>query len=126
MDRRSFLRLAGATTFAIATAGCGQPPGLDARSLAQPELLAVLGVEGVRVIGAHYRDRHPDERDVTALRDAILAARPLSTRLLGAAGPSMSDLVRGDFAHGRTVIVDGWILSVTEARQCALFSLLAA
>jgi hypothetical protein len=38
----------------------------------------------------------------------------------------MSDLVRGDFAHGRTVIVDGWILSVTEARQCALFSLLAA
>lgn len=28
--------------------------------------------------------------------------------------------VREDFAHGRTCLVDGWVLSVTEARLCAL------
>jgi hypothetical protein len=33
-------------------------------------------------------------------------------------------LVARDFADGHTVLVDGWVLSVTEARQCALFSLL--
>ena len=39
-------------------------------------------------------------------------------------GP-ISALVRRDFETGRTVLVNGWILSVNEARQCALFSLLA-
>jgi hypothetical protein len=36
---------------------------------------------------------------------------------------SIDDTVHEDFAAGRTVVVDGWVLSVTEARQCALFSL---
>lgn len=27
-----------------------------------------------------------------------------------------------DFTDGNTVLVDGWLLSVTEARQCALLS----
>jgi hypothetical protein len=30
---------------------------------------------------------------------------------------------RSDFAEGRTVMVDGWILSRTEARLCALAAL---
>jgi hypothetical protein len=33
--------------------------------------------------------------------------------------------VQRDFAAGRTVMLDGWVLAVTEARQCALFSLQA-
>jgi hypothetical protein len=32
--------------------------------------------------------------------------------------------VQADFDQGRTVMLRGWILSQTEARQCALFSLL--
>jgi hypothetical protein len=31
---------------------------------------------------------------------------------------------KDDFEQGHTVVVNGWILSQTEARQCALFSLL--
>jgi len=31
--------------------------------------------------------------------------------------------VKQDFETGNTVLVKGWVLSVTEARQCALFSL---
>ena len=30
-----------------------------------------------------------------------------------------------DFEAGRTVLVSGWVLSQTEARQCALYSLSA-
>jgi hypothetical protein len=33
--------------------------------------------------------------------------------------------VRRDFVDGRTVEIDGWLLSLTEARQSALFSLSA-
>ena len=32
--------------------------------------------------------------------------------------------IQQDFETGNTVTVKGWILAVTEARQCALFSLL--
>jgi len=28
--------------------------------------------------------------------------------------------IRGDYQHGRCVYIDGWILSITEARLCAL------
>jgi len=36
----------------------------------------------------------------------------------------IGDQIRDDFGAGRTVVVDGWLLSVTEARQCALYSTL--
>jgi hypothetical protein len=31
--------------------------------------------------------------------------------------------IKQDFEKGNTVLVKGWVLAVTEARQCALFSL---
>ena len=31
--------------------------------------------------------------------------------------------VEEDFMEDRTVVIDGWLLSITEARQCALLSL---
>jgi hypothetical protein len=31
--------------------------------------------------------------------------------------------IKQDFEKGDTVLVKGWVLAVTEARQCALFSL---
>jgi len=31
--------------------------------------------------------------------------------------------IQQDFQQDKTVVVDGWVLSRTEARQCALFSL---
>lgn len=37
----------------------------------------------------------------------------------------MREAVRSDFEAGRTVAVDGWQLSVTEARVCALVALCA-
>jgi hypothetical protein len=34
--------------------------------------------------------------------------------------------IQHDFETGNTVMVKGWVLAVTEARQCALFSLIKA
>jgi hypothetical protein len=126
MDRRSFVRFTGAATLGFATASCRAGAGYDERSLARPELLSVLGDGPVRAIGTHYRALATTERDVAALRDAIVASRPLSARLFGASAPTIPELIRDDFAHRRTIVVDGWILALTEARQCALYSLLTA
>ena len=106
MDRRAFIRVAaaGAALGAALTSGCA--PG-DAE-LAHPELLDVLGERTVRDIGRQYRETHL-ERDPDVLRALIDGHR-----------------VRVDFAAGNVVVVDGWVLSRTEARQCALFDLLRA
>ncbi|CAN0409332.1 unnamed protein product, partial [Laminaria digitata] len=36
---------------------------------------------------------------------------------------SISKQVQADFAFGHTIQLNGWILSQTEAQQCALYSL---
>jgi hypothetical protein len=36
----------------------------------------------------------------------------------------LEERIRNDFIHGDTVAVDSWLLSITEARLCALVSLL--
>lgn len=110
----------------MAAASCRAGVGYDEQSLSRPDLLAVLGAGPVRAIGKRYVALVKAERDPAALRDAIRGSRPLSARIFGAPSPALSDLVREDFADGRTVVIDGWILSLTEARQCALFSLLPA
>jgi hypothetical protein len=50
----------------------------------------------------------------------------MRARLLPASSPPISSVIHDDFEKGRTVVLNGWILSLTEARQCALFSLVTA
>ena len=126
MHRRSFISIASATALAALTANCRAGAGYDESSLARPELLEALGADGVRAVGTRYRATHPDERDAPSIREAILASRPWRARLAGRGTPTIPDLVRDDFERGRTVVVNGWLLSATEARQCALFSIRAA
>ncbi|HTI04540.1 MAG TPA: hypothetical protein VL549_04445 [Gemmatimonadales bacterium] len=99
MNRRDFL-LGAASAVAL--------PGAsgDLYTLAHPTLLAVLGTDAVHAIGQAYRARVPTERERGRLAALVRAGH-----------------VQSDFVAGRTVVIHGWVLSVTEARQCALFSL---
>jgi hypothetical protein len=125
VDRRLFLRESGAAlALGLTSAACAADAGYDAAALARPALLDALGPGAVRAVGARYREATPGERDAGAIRDAILASRPWAARLRWTRSPSVAELVQRDFGDGRTVVVDGWVLSATEARQCALFSLL--
>jgi hypothetical protein len=92
------------------------------RALSSPRLLDLLGdARMVRDLGLRYRQQVPAENDAHVLARAIL---PVATEDAPAAlGTRLADQVQRDFADGRIVTVHGWILSVTEARQCALFSL---
>lgn len=111
---------------AMASSRCSAGTEYDTRALAQPELLEALGAGRVRAIGTQYRSVTPTEQNADALRAAILASRPMRVRLLPGASAPIASLIHDDFEQSRTVILNGWILSVTEARQCALFSLLTA
>jgi hypothetical protein len=124
MERRAFVRttlsLAGGTVMAGSAAACGAsafpPEGVDT-----PGLLASMGPERIARIGRAYLAAVPSERTPELLRSAIrndLAPWPWSTPV------SVPARVADDFAQYRTVQADGWMLSVTEARQCALYTLI--
>ncbi|HEV7387024.1 MAG TPA: hypothetical protein VGN73_00300 [Gemmatimonadaceae bacterium] len=127
LDRRRFLQLTSLGVFATVTAtACERGEDRSDTSLDRPALLGMLGPEKVRQLGTHYRNATPRENTSSALRSAISSAQshPLGISWIG--GGSIDQQVRDDFAAGRTVDIDGWVLSLTEARQCALFSLVAS
>jgi hypothetical protein len=71
----------------------------------------------IQEIGDAYRAAFPDEDNVDTLQ-----------RLISQAGSSedLAAIIQREFAEDSTVEVLGWLLSRTEARHCALSSLLNA
>ena len=69
----------------------------------------------------------PAENDANMLMDILLLDADNNVIPRNADSLELKELlqqkVHSDFEGGNTVIVSGWVLSVTEARQCALFSL---
>ncbi len=83
-------------------------------TLADPrELSFILDAKTINDLGNQYRASNPDESTQRAL-----------IKLLNNA--PTDEIIASDFATGNTVVVDGWLLSVTEARQCALASTIEA
>ena len=123
LDRRQFVGAAAAGTAAILTRASGGRVGPEAAAdtglLSYPYLVVALGPGTVREIGEAYRALVPAESNRASLETALRSE-------LGIAHTSAEDLVRADFAAGRVIVVRDWVLSVTEARQCALFSLRSA
>jgi hypothetical protein len=124
VHRRQFLTVAAGTLASLAGGKAFALPVVqNTTSLEPTELLGMLGPQVVRLIGVSYRTAAPHESTTTALRTALLKDLIGSTR--ESVTRSLTQRVLDDFAAGRTVIVSGWLLAVTEARQCALFSLVS-
>ena len=125
MDRRKFLHVAaGGAAVMLTTTACAGDRGFELAALSQPALLPAFGGDEVRAVGRRYREMVPAESSVKALRAAILDTRPSALQRALGREAAVAALVDGDFAAARVVVVNGWVLSVTEARQCALYSLL--
>ena len=124
LDRRRFLQLSALGVLAGVNDACA-PTDSDATADAEHlQLLSMLGADRVSQLGAHYRASTPNENTTAALRSALSNNRGLHIPFVK--GPSLADRIRDDFAAGRIVLVDGWVLSITEAREAALFSLTPA
>lgn len=133
LDRRDFLRLSAAVAVTAASAtpvpggvGVADAHVLPSAAMAPPILLEALGEDAVRAIGARYRDAVPTESDTVTLRALLVDADERHSPVDSDAASALAARIARDFAEGRTVLVDGWELALTEARQCALFSLVDA
>lgn len=88
--------------------------------LAQPKSLSLIwDAKEIDEIGNKYRMLVPQEKKANTLVKRLLEETDTNSADIG---ETLAGKIQKDFETGNTVIVDGWILSVTEARQCALFS----
>ena len=83
--------------------------------------------ESAAYVGRRYLREVPQEASVRRLV-AALVVEPDGAGRLEALGPSalraeLADRIRADFIAGRTVRLDGWMLSATETRLMALAAL---
>jgi hypothetical protein len=93
-------------------------------SLALPEtLVACLDEQIVTSIGDFYKRTYPTE---TPLDWSELAAESGASSINSLSMKQRRRLlhqrIKEDFTKGRIVQLQGWLLSKTEARQCALFA----
>lgn len=133
MRRRSLLGTLGLGTALWAVcAGQARAWLRPGSGLGTTQLLAVLArPDSAAVVGRAYLAGHPHEADRTRLGADLDQA----LRCQGCDPAQASDdhlraalarQIRADFAASRTVRVDGWILSTTEARLCGLAALSGA
>ncbi len=130
MQRRQFLQLSaiGGTVILATGISCNQQRPVSYDILGKPEALAqICDLKTLREIGRTYQDQTTSEKNIDKLANLLLAdsaGNPASsTSDRSYIQNLISKKIDHDFETGNTVIVKGWILSVTEARQCAFLFL---
>lgn len=100
------------------------------RTMGEPAFLTnVCDDNTIRAIGTAYRARNPEEAKLDKLMPMLLGTcgespdRSHSEADYNRLMQKLDQAVRDDYADGRVVTINGWVLSRTEARQCALYSL---
>jgi hypothetical protein len=127
MHRRQFLQLSakGGTVILVTGISCNQRNPVSYDILDKPEALEqICDLKTLKEIGMAYRGQTPLETGADKLTTLLLtdfSGNPVSS---GSDHSFIQSLMRKkiehDFETGNIVIVKGWILAVTEARQCAL------
>src|SRR4051812_36298298 len=131
MKRRTFiyLSLAGAAGMGVPFVSCRNKNEALNKFLAQPKFLSrICDAKTIREIGKVYKEEFAPEHKKEQLASELLTDNSGKSFAETANQSSISSLldqkIKQDFETGKTVVVKGWVLSATEAQQCAFFSLL--
>ncbi len=125
MQRRIFLKLSAFSAAAICLSlqGCAED-GLTA-ALSKPTYFSRFAdQQTINSAGTDYLKSASTENSKSKLLDLIKEGIDAGTKDKTAIQAAIDKKVQHDFDNGNTVVANGWVLSLTEARQCALFSLL--
>lgn len=127
MQRRKFIQLSAIGSAAIGITGIGckhQHPAFFNTLVKPGQLSQICDLKTIREIGMAYRLQTVSESDADKLIVLLLAdstGNPVSSASDNLFIQTLIDQkIKHDFETGSTVMVKGWILAVTEARQCAL------
>jgi len=121
------MTLSTITAFAVGAPflNCTQPDLALDKILAMPQTLSRLQDENTLVaIGKAYGAAHPDEYSLRKLERKLAENNLSSDTPANKIFTAVDKAIQTDFDSGNIMILQGWVLSITEARQCALFSLM--
>jgi hypothetical protein len=127
MKRRNFIQLSAFATAAISLPllhSCS--PSLNEQAMAQPLFLSRLFDENtIKETGKAYLKNASSENNKNKLVQLLAG----NNNIINSTDEKpihqyLDKKIHDDFETGNTVLVKGWVLAVTEARQCALFSLI--
>lgn len=121
MKRREFTRLTIAGFLFTGTMSlfysCGKKPA-DQNEWVPDELARIRGKDKLVSLGLKYRQQSGENN-----REGLIQIFENDKADRVAEGKNyMVHKIEEDFRNDRTILIDGWILSITEARLCALVS----
>lgn len=125
MKRRDFIQLSAFAAAAISVPllhSCNTPAAEQAMS--QPVFLSRLFDENTIIeAGNAYLEKTPVENDNNKLIQLLAGNSSIAESSdEKAIHQYLDEKIKRDFETGKTVLLKGWVLAVTEARQCALYS----
>jgi hypothetical protein len=133
ISRRRFLQLAiWLSTFGLTVTvppSARSTTGVTLNFVGRKLTRSLVDKRSAHVIGRQYLKIHPEEASVDLLIRLLCCDRSQSLFALANEGDRVFRKLilaqqRDDFAKSRTVNLKGWILAKTEARLCALVTLL--
>ena len=130
MKRRTFIWIGSAVVLAVASVPAYQYYKKKSKfynPLVTPNELSRFCNEAIiRDIGLSYRSMTPTENEKKKLTDLLLTGddgKQTKESDNEAVFELIDKKVRKDFKEDKLRVIKGWVISTTEARQCALFSL---
>jgi hypothetical protein len=130
LSRRDMLRhlTYGGLTISLPASALARPAGDVSPPLASRLARLFPNGKSARAIGRRYLDLAPSEARPERLTALICRSEENYARLARADTGQLRSILlgqqRADFARGRTIMIDGWILSETEVRLCAVAAIL--
>ena len=129
MKRKDFILLSFYSSVAVSVSflGCSTGSAVANKAWVRPDPLShICDEKTLKEIGVAYRKKFTDESNEDQLANLLLTSNDnkLFPENSGDAiiHSMLGKKIQEDFETGKTVVVKGWILSKTEAQQCALFS----
>lgn len=130
MRRGAFILISTATaiTVLLPIANCSAQPSMD-NIMAYPSSLSlIMSSNSINKIGKKYNQIALYEADKKILLSKLLPEKYIeknnSSSDIFRIQNSLKHKIKKDYKKNDTIIIDGWILSKTEVRQCALFALI--
>ena len=125
MQRRTFIQLSAYTALVLTIPfvdGC-TPSTEDV--ISQPLLFSHLAdAKTIKEAGDAYRKLVAKEDNKMVLKQLLIGDGTSPDK--SSIQKILDNRVFQDFKSGKTIAPAGWVLSITEARQCALYSILNA
>ena len=129
-DRRTVLKGLAAGGVAVVGGGLvirqvlddGEPAPPPTTAPAPPEPRSTLG-DALVAVGTRYLEDEPQEADEAFLLEELPALEGTVPERPGPMLGVLAPQAEADHDTGALVVLDGWVLSVTEARAAALYAL---